>query len=168
MKIILIVVAASIGSSCPWCFEKRWSFVGFSLQSLWSLDLKTWKNRQRAFAAMPMAMEHQETGTLEELGIEFDRSLEMQLVQQKLMQILSCQRSWVNNRRFKIHCCSAQWTKVTTCEPPAEYFECHKYPIFFLNIFLFVLTNYYYVETFSLRSTNSQRSNWMYEYFNYI
>ena len=49
------------------------SFVGFSLQSLWSLDLKTWKKKKRAFAAMPMAMEHQETGTLEELGIEFDR-----------------------------------------------------------------------------------------------
>ena len=66
------------------------SFVGFSLQSLWSFDLKTWK--KKAFATMPMAMEHQETGTLEELGIEFDRSLKMQLVQQKLMQILSCQR----------------------------------------------------------------------------
>ena len=49
------------------------SFVGFSLQSLWSFDLKTWK--KRGFAAMPMAMEHQETGTLEELGIEFDRFL---------------------------------------------------------------------------------------------
>ena len=69
------------------------SFVGFSLQSLWSLDLKTWKKKKRGFATMPMAMEHQETGTLEELGIEFDRLLKVQLVQQKLMQILSCQRS---------------------------------------------------------------------------
>ena len=164
MKIILIVVAANIGNSWLWCFEKKWTSFNYRASGLWISKPGFGK---RAFAAMPMAMEHQETGTLEELGIEFDRFLKVQLVQQKLMQILSCQRSWVNNRRFKIHCCSARWTKVTTCEPPAEYFECHIYPIFFLNIFLFVLTKYY-VETFSLRSTNSQRSNWMYEYFNYI
>ena len=42
---------------------------------------------------MPMAMEHQETGTLEELGIEFDRLLKVLLVKQKLMQIRPCQRS---------------------------------------------------------------------------
>ena len=167
MTIILIVVAANIGSSCPWCFEIRWSFVGFSLQSLWSLDLKTWFGK-KSVCCNADGNGTPRNGDSGGTGHWIWQVFKSATCTTEVDANFVLSNKLRNNRRFKIHCCSAQWTKVTTCEPPAEYFECHKYPIFFLNIFLFVLTNYYYVETFSLRSTNSQRSNWMYEYFNYI